>query len=62
MLLGTAIYAEVYPVLKTNLLSWGSFGKITLSGILGINHRIAIMAFVITVIGLFCGSKRKIFE
>lgn len=59
MLLGAAIYAEVYPALKGNVLRWGSFGKITLPGILGINHWIVIMAFVIAVIGLFFWLEEK---
>jgi len=36
MLVGAALYAEVYHHLKGNLLSWGYLGKITIPSVLGI--------------------------
>jgi hypothetical protein len=59
MLFGAAVYAEVYPVLKTNVLAWGQFGKITIPGILGINHWIVILFLIIVVILLFFWFERK---
>lgn len=47
MLFGAAIYAEAYPLLKETVLKWGDFGKITLPEILGINHWIIIILFVV---------------
>ena len=52
MLFGAAIYAEVYPLMKKTILTWGDFGKITLPEILGLNHWIIIVLFVIGGIGL----------
>ena len=43
MLVGAALYAEVYTPIKGNLLKWGSLGKITLPSVLGINHWIIIV-------------------
>jgi uncharacterized membrane protein YedE/YeeE len=55
MLLGAAIYAEAYSFLKDSLLKWGSLGKITIPGALGIvypYHWILIL-FICTIIILF---------
>lgn len=59
MLCGAAIYAEVYPALKTNVLAWGEFGKITLPGLLGINHWIVIVFLIMVIIPLFFWFERK---
>jgi len=59
MLFGAAIYAEVYPALKTNVLAWGQFGKITIPGILGINHWIVIVVLIIAFTGLFFWFEKK---
>ena len=59
MLLGAAIYAEVYPALKTNVLAWGKLGKITLPGVLGINHWIVIAVLIILFVGLFFLFEKK---
>jgi len=42
MLVGAAIYAEIYTLIEGNLLKWGGLGKITLPSIMGINHWIII--------------------
>jgi hypothetical protein len=59
MLFGAAIYAEVYPALKTNVLAWADFGKITLPGILGINHWIVIGILIIAFCSLFYFFEKK---
>ena len=59
MLFGAAVYAEVYPTLKTNVLAWGQFGKITIPGILGINHWIVIVILVILFVSLFFWFEKK---
>lgn len=46
MLAGAALYAELYPVMKRTVLSWGEFGKITIPGLLGVNHWVVIVLFV----------------
>ena len=45
MFFGAAFYAEVYPLLKNNLLSWGKLGKMSIPDALGINHWIIILIF-----------------
>jgi uncharacterized membrane protein YedE/YeeE len=55
MLFGAAIYAEAYSFLKDSFLKWGSLGKITIPGVLGIvypYHWILII-FICTIIILF---------
>jgi uncharacterized membrane protein YedE/YeeE len=53
MLAGAALYAEVFPTMKTTVLTWGNYGKITLPQLLGVNHWVIIILFVIGVVGLF---------
>lgn len=59
MLVGAAIYAEVYPALKSSILAWGNYGKITLPGILGMNHWIVIIIMAVLYIGLFYLFEKK---
>lgn len=59
MILGAAIYAELYPLLKETVLTWGNFGKITLPVVLGINHWIMIVIIGAAFIGLFSWFEKK---
>lgn len=59
MLVGAAIYAEVYPLMKGNILSWGGYGKITLPGILGVNHWVVIAVFIVFSVVLFAFFEKK---
>ncbi|HKK32386.1 MAG TPA: YeeE/YedE thiosulfate transporter family protein [Desulfomicrobiaceae bacterium] len=59
MLVGAALYAEAYPIMKATFLSWGVFGKITLPQILGIGHWPVIAGFAIIVLILFTTFERK---
>jgi uncharacterized membrane protein YedE/YeeE len=59
MLVGGALYAEAYPLMKNNLLSWGDLGKITLPGMLSINHWFVIIIFILSGIGLFMFFEKK---
>jgi hypothetical protein len=59
MLCGAAIYAELYPALKTDVLAWGRFGKITLPEILGISHWIVISGLIIVSCSLFYWFEKK---
>ncbi len=52
MLTGAAIYAEIYPMLKSNLLAWGNLGNKTIPELLNINHWIVITIFVTGIIAL----------
>jgi hypothetical protein len=53
MLVGAAVYAEIYPFLKATVLAWADFGKITLDGVLGVSPWAVIIVFIAVVIGLF---------
>lgn len=47
MLVGAAIFAEIYPALKTTVLTWGDYGRVTLPQVLGVNHWVVIMVFIL---------------
>jgi uncharacterized membrane protein YedE/YeeE len=53
MLVGAAVFAEVYPALKGSVLTWGVEGKITLPGVLGVSPWIVIPLFVAGILLLF---------
>lgn len=59
MLAGAALYAEAFPLMKQTVLTWGDFGKITLPGILGINHWVIITVAVISGLLLFRFIEKK---
>ncbi|HMK43696.1 MAG TPA: hypothetical protein VK445_06120, partial [Dissulfurispiraceae bacterium] len=59
MLLGAALYAEAYPFMKDSVLTWGVYGKITLPQILGVNHWVVIVLFVLACCGLFFWFEKK---
>jgi hypothetical protein len=59
MILGAAIYAEMFPLMKATVLTWGNFGKITLPSVLGINHWIVIVVLVAAFVGLFRWFEKK---
>jgi hypothetical protein len=46
ILLGAGVYSEVYPLIKDTLLRAGDFGKLTLPGLLGVNHWVVIVPLV----------------
>jgi len=59
MILGAGLYAEAYPLMKATVLTWGNFGRITLPGVLGINHWIVIVILVAVFIVLFRWFEKK---
>jgi uncharacterized membrane protein YedE/YeeE len=59
MLVGAAVFAEAYPLLKATVLTWGDYGKITIPQLLGINHWIVIAVFVIGGLFLFRWFEKK---
>ena len=59
MLTGAAIFAEIFPLLKTSVLKWGVYGKITIPEVLGVNHWIIIVLFVIGGLFLFRWFEKK---
>lgn len=59
MLAGAALFAEAYPGLKATVLTWGSFGKVTVPQILGINHWPVIAIFLGGSGALFLWFEKK---
>jgi len=59
MFVGAAIYAEVYPALKDNVLAWGKLGKITLPGMLGVSPWVVIPVLVVAYLSLFALFEKK---
>ena len=59
MLTGAALYAELYPALKSNLLAWGSYGKITLPQALGLSPWLIIIVFIAIGLGMFAWFEKK---
>lgn len=59
MLVGAALFAEAYPMLKASVLTWGDFGKITIPQALGINHWPVIVVLVILGVLLFFWFEKK---
>lgn len=59
MLVGAGIYAEAYPYLQKTVLTWGDYGKITIPQVLGVNHWIVIIPFIILTVLLFRWFEKK---
>lgn len=59
MLVGAALFAEMYPTLKATVLTWGDFGKITIPQVLGINHWPVIAAMIVLGLLLFRWFEKK---
>lgn len=53
MLFGAAAYAEIYPRLKNNILSWATIGKVTAYEVLHVNQWVCIIVFVVAVVLFF---------
>ena len=59
MLTGAAVYAEAYPLMQRTVLTWGNFGNITLPQVLGVNHWLIIVIFVVAGILLLRWFEKK---
>jgi len=59
MLVGAGLYAEAYPYLQKTVLTWGNYGKITIPQVLGINHWLVIVPFIILTLLLFRWFEKK---
>lgn len=53
MLLGAAVYAEVYPIFSRTLLAMGDFGKVTLVDITGASPYILLLGIGVVAAVLF---------
>ena len=59
MLGGAALYAEVYPIMKKTVLTWGVYGKITLPQVLGVSPWPVIAVFTCIGIVFFIWAEKK---
>ena len=59
MLVGAALFAEIFPMMSRTVLMWGREGSITLPQILGLNNWIVIVLFVAMGLGLFMFLEKK---
>jgi uncharacterized membrane protein YedE/YeeE len=59
MLAGAALFAEAYPSLKTGIFAAGSFGKVTLPQLFGVNHWLLIVPLLAGGIALFRWLEKK---
>lgn len=59
MLLGAAIYAELYPFFKSTVLAWKDYGKIGLPESLGISPWLLVLLFWLIALGLFYLFEKK---
>jgi len=59
MVIGAAVYAELYPFFKSTVFTWKDFGKIGLPEVLGISHWIIIPVFWAVVMALFFWFEKK---
>ncbi len=53
MLVGAAVYAELYPALTKSVLAWGNLGRLTLPDVFGLNHWIVIILLIAVYVLLF---------
>jgi len=59
MLLGAAIYAEMFPAVNDSILSWANFGKIRLPEVIGVNQWIVAVIFTVVCLALFRLFEKK---
>lgn len=59
MVVGAAIYAELYPLFKSTVLAWKDFGKIGVAEVLGISLWLIIPVFWAGIIWLFVWFERN---
>lgn len=59
MLVGAALFAEVYPALRDNLLKWGDLGKIRIPEILGASPWFVILALWIVLVTFLVLIERR---
>jgi uncharacterized membrane protein YedE/YeeE len=59
MLLGAALYAELYPAFKATVLTWKDWGAVSLEQALGVPHWLLIPALSAVYLGLFVLFERK---
>ncbi|MHC1713569.1 MAG: DUF6691 family protein [Solidesulfovibrio sp.] len=59
MLVGAAVFARYYEALQRTVYTWGNFGKISLPGVLGVNHWLVIVVLIACYAGILRFVERK---
>ena len=59
MILGAALYAELYPFFKATVLSWRDYGKIGLVETLGVSPWVLVAGFWAICLPLFAWFEKK---
>lgn len=59
MTTGAGLYAEAYPLMSRTVLKWGDLGPLTVPQLLGVNHWLVIVPFIIGVLFFFRWVERK---
>lgn len=59
MVVGAAIFAEAYPLLQRTVLTWGTYGKVTLPQMLGVSPWLVIAVFIIVGLSIFRWFEKK---
>lgn len=59
MVVGAAVYAELYPFFKSTILAWKDFGKIGVAEVLNLSTWFIIPVFWVGIICLFVWFERK---
>lgn len=59
MMVGAAIYSELYPFFKSTILGWKNFGKIGVPEVLGLSPWLITVVFCAGIIGTFVWFERK---
>jgi uncharacterized protein len=59
ILIGAGLYSEIYPLIQNNLLKIGTYGKLTLPGLLDVNHWAVIIPLVVGCGALLVWLDRK---
>ena len=61
MLVGAGAFSEAYPLIKDNLLKFGDIGKLTVPGVVGVNHWVIIViVWIVFVLLLLRVEKKKL--
>jgi len=59
MLVGAALFAEVYPFMKATVLTWGDQGRLTLPQVLGLSPWVVIPTMILGSLALFCWFEKQ---
>jgi uncharacterized membrane protein YedE/YeeE len=59
MIVGAAVFAQLYPAMNSTVGAWMNFGKIGLPDALGVSHWVIIPLLWVVVIGLFYWFEKK---